>query len=221
MNTITYCSDTRWLDPQSIYDAAYGSLPRYRREKVDGFVFMKDKKLSIGVELLLRKALSDLGEEMHDIELVKNNKPVLRGSDIHFNLSHSGTKVMCSVSDDDVGCDVEKIAPIDLDIARRFFFGSEYERIASANDEDRYDLFYRFWTLKESFMKVTGLGFELPLDSFRISLDDGISVDQDVDDRTYHFREFYLNDGYRYACCSINEHIDDIIQVRLDEILNV
>ena len=182
---------------------------------------MKDKKLSIGVELLLRKALSDLGEEMHDIELVKNNKPVLRGSDIHFNLSHSGTRVMCSVSDDDVGCDVEKIAPIYLDIARRFVFGSEYERIASANDEDRYDLFYRFWTLKESFMKVTGLGFELPLDSFRISLDDGISVDQDVDDRTYHFREFYLNDGYRYASCSINEHIDDIIQVRLDEILDL
>ena len=121
---------------------------------------------------------------------------------------------MCSVSDSDVGCDVERIRPIDLEIAKRYFFGTEYEAIADEEEDSRYDMFYRFWTLKESFMKATGLGFGIPLDSFRITLGKDIRVEQKVDDREYHLTEFSASDGYRYACCSVNgdfapmEHAD-------------
>lgn len=164
LKTIAYYSDTAALDDPALYYSLYETMPDYRRRKIDKFLFMKDKQLSMGVELLLRHALEELGEDMRDIDLVKNGKPVLRGSDVHFNLSHSEYKVMCCVSDSDVGCDVEMVQPIDLDIAKRYFFRSEYRAIEAAEDEERYDLFYRYWTLKESFMKVTGLGFELPLD---------------------------------------------------------
>ena len=215
LRTITYSSDTDRLDDPELYASAYRAVSEYRRQKTDKFVFMKDRKLSLGVEILLRKALYDLGMEEGEIEFIKNGKPALKGSDICFNLSHSGTKVMCSVSDEDVGCDVEMIAPIDLNIARNYFYGSEYDTIAAAEGDSRYDLFYRFWTLKESFMKVTGLGFELPLDAFRIMLGNPITVDQDVDGRDYHFREFFLDDGYHYACCSVNRDIGPMLQVDL------
>ena len=218
LKTITYCSDTKYLDDPEVYLLAYDSVSSHRRDKVDRLVFLKDKKLSLGVELLLRLALEDVGEDYTGIDFVKNGKPVLKDSHICFNLSHSEDKVMCSISDSDVGCDVERIQPIDLDIARRYFFGSEYETIASADDENRYEMFYRFWTLKESFMKATGLGFELPLDSFKISLGDPVEVEQTVDDREYYFREFDLEDGYRYACCSLNDEIEPIRFVRLDRI---
>ena len=48
-------------------------------------------------------------------------------------------------------------------------------------------------------------GFHLPLDSFRIVLGDTIRVEQHVDGREYNLREFDLDDGYRYACCSVRE----------------
>lgn len=212
MKTVTYYSDTSGLDDPSVYSAAYASMPEYRRRKIDNFVFPKDKKLSMGVELLLRKALEDLDENPKDIILIKNNKPALRGSDIQFNLSHSERKVMCSVSDEDVGCDVEKVVPINLDIARRYFFRSEYDAISSVDEKERFDLFYRYWTLKESFMKATGLGFELPLDAFEIHLGDAITVSQEVDGREYHFKEYSVDDGYRYACCSPNVDFEDMMR---------
>ena len=104
---------------------------------------------------------------------------------IKFNISHSGTKVMCAVSDHDIGCDVEQIVDIDMEIAKRFFFAEEYEALMKCTcRESRNDLFFRYWTLKESFMKATGLGFELALDSFCIMLDSAdISVRQNVDGR--------------------------------------
>lgn len=68
-------------------------------------------------------------------------------------------------------------------------------------------------------MKATGLGFELPLNEFRISLGDPITVEQHVDDRQYNFKEFFVNDGYRYACCSVNDDIGLMEQVDLANVV--
>ncbi len=211
LKVITYYSDTGPLQCQELFQSCYSAVSAVRREKIDSMVFDKDKRLSLGVELLLMKALDDLGEDadLSKIGYEGNGKPFLKGTDIQFNLSHSEERVMCSVSDAPVGCDVERIQPIELDIARRYFFGSEYESIASVTDDERYDRFYRFWTLKESFMKVTGLGFRLGLDDFCIDLENGVSVDQHVDDREYHFKEYFVNDGYRYAASSTNPDFED------------
>ena len=211
LKVVTYYADTGSLECQETFQKCYSAVSPLRRSKVDSMVFDKDKRLSLGVEVLLMKAIEDLGEDvdLSTIITVANGKPAIKGSDIQFNLSHSEQRVMCSVSDRPVGCDVERIQPIEMDIARRFFFGTEYEAISSVSDKDRYDLFYRFWTLKESFMKVTGLGFELPLDSFRIDLGDTITVHQGVDDQDYHFKEYFVDDGYRYAVCSANSDFEE------------
>ena len=106
------------------------------------------------------------------------------------NLSHSGERSMCIVSPCVCGCDVERIREVDGRIAERFF--------AKGEEGD----FFRLWTLKESFIKCTGLGFRLPLNQFTILLDgDDIRIDQSVDSSEYRFFEFSRGDGYRYACC--------------------
>ncbi|AMK14015.1 4'-phosphopantetheinyl transferase [methanogenic archaeon mixed culture ISO4-G1] len=205
VKTVTYCADTAPLNDRELYGRFYLEMPDYRRSKIDYLAFDKDRIQSMGVEILLRRALEDHGVDYRslDISTGRYGKPYFNGCGLCFNLSHSEERVMCSVSEDDVGCDVEKVHTIDLGIARRYFFGSEYETICSEKDlERKYDLFFRFWTLKESFMKATGLGFELPLDSFRIELGDRITVDQKVDGRDYRFMEYTLSDGYRYAVCS-------------------
>ena len=221
MDAITYYSDVGPLKDSILYAKAYGKVSPGRREKTDLFVFDKDRRLSLGVELLLMVALEDIGENTEDLDIIygSNGKPFLRGSDICFNLSHSGEHVMCSVYEQDTGCDVEMIAPIDLNIARNYFHGSEYDRICRCEGEEMFKTFYRLWTLKESFMKATGMGFRLGLGEFRITLGEDITVEQNVDSRDYRFKEYTMDDGYCYSVCSVNGKFEpQMRKVELDNL---
>ncbi len=177
-------------------------MPPYRRAKAAGYIFDRDRALSIGVELLLFNALNDFGITDYEVIEGVNGKPFLKDYDVCFNLSHSGNRVMCSVAPEDVGCDVEEVKPIDIEMARMNFTDEEYSIIADAPAGLKYDSFYRFWTLKESFLKALGTGLGLELDRFNIRLDDPIDVDQDADPRRFHFREYHPDSGFRYAVCS-------------------
>lgn len=213
-----YTAQTDTLADEIVFGRLYAEMPPYRREKIDRMVFPKDKRLSLGASVLLNYALSLEGICGYEIAYVKNRKPVLKNSDICFNLSHSGNVVLCAVADTDVGCDVEEIRDIDMKIASRYFFHDEYKAIAACADPvGRNNMFFRYWTLKESFMKATGLGFELALDDFCIVFEkEDISVRHSVDSRRYNFREFDLNDGYKYAvCCSEQPVISEEI-IKLD-----
>ena len=99
--------------------------------------------------------------------------------------------------------EAEKLLP-DVELRIR-----EYEALQNCRaSEERKILFFRFWTLKESFMKATGLGFRLPLDAFSIIPGpEGVTLRQQVDSRQYYFREYDLQDGYRYALCSAEKPV--------------
>ena len=205
-------ADVDELQDPSLYLRLYESVSRERRKKADRMRFQKDKRLSLGAGALLEAALSGLGIHDFAFSYGKYKKPRLKNTNgIQFNLSHSGSKVMCAVSDSDIGCDVEQVTDIRMEIAQRFFFSEEYRSLCSCGEgECRNELFFSYWTLKESFMKATGLGFMLPPDAFCILLEEEkISVRQSVDGRQYFFKEFHQDDGYRYAVCSAGRAIRD------------
>lgn len=202
-----YTADVGALSDPARFRRVYEGVSPWRREKADRMRLEKDRRLSLGAGALLEAALAAEGVNDFTMTTGPNEKPRLaHGAGLHFNLSHSGTKVLCAVSDHEVGCDVEQIAQADMRIARRCFCPEECAALLRCPDEARRSvLFCRYWTLKESFMKATGLGFRLALDQFCVTIGDGrITVRQSVDDRTYHFREFDRSDGYRYALCSVD-----------------
>jgi len=213
----TYIACTDELENNMLFCSLYAGVSQYRRDKTDRMVFQKDKRLSLGAGALLDYALTCEGIADREITYVRNRKPCLRNSDIRFNLSHSGNMVFCAVSDTDVGCDVEQIKNIDMGIAARFFFREEYAAISACPDsERRNDMFFRYWTLKESFMKATGLGFELALDDFCVLIDrDGISVKQSVDNRQYYFKEYTAESGYKFAVCLADNPPGDCVPRRI------
>jgi len=203
-----YTADVSRLYDSTVFATGYQQVSSYRKNKIDAFLFQKDKVLSLGVELLLMQSLIDSGIPPTNVKLdfIQNNKPCLKDyPEFQYNLSHSGTQVMCITGETPVGCDVEKISSVSLDFAEKCFFNSEIARIiAEKEGRNRDTLFFRYWTLKESFMKVTGLGMNLPLDAFEIimSESDSIHVRQNISpDITYHFGELAVKDGYCYSFC--------------------
>ena len=103
----------------------------------------------------------------------------------------------------EIGCDIEQIQSANLKLAKRFFSSEEYLYIAELEGERQNYAFCRLWTLKESFLKVTGMGMKLPLDSFEFRLsaaEQSITVQQNYDNRQYEFTEYDLG-GYHAAVC--------------------
>ena len=204
MDNYLYIANINLLDDKNTYDKAYQSLSNQRREKVDKLKFVNDKKLSILSEILLKKALIELNVDSN-IELTYNKyqKPYLKNNDIYFNISHSGEYVICAISKDEVGCDIEYIKNIDMKIANKFFNENEYNTILNSNNQ--LDTFYRIWTLKESFMKNLGLGFNIELNSFEIVLSNNPTVKQNINNNKYYFKEIEIN-NYKCSVCLLNDN---------------
>ena len=193
-----------------LFEEAFSGLSEYRRKKIRSYRFRKDQNLSLGVGVLLDRGLRDYGLSEAEMEYgsVENGKPVfLNAPEIFFNVSHSGHMAMAAFSNVPVGCDIEIMEKADLRVADRFFTENECRLIREAPSGPD-EMFFRLWTLKESFMKVTGYGMKLPLSEFEMKLhDDGtFSVIQSVDHGFYRFTEYDHIPGYRCAFCLKEAH---------------
>ena len=193
---------------------AYGLVSKSRREKIDFYRFDKDKKLSAGAYLLLRKLLLEENITNPIFKTEKYGKAYISNfENVYFNLSHSGKMVLCAISDREVGVDIEYSDPeIDLNIAKLYFYNGEYESIM--NSQNPADEFFKYWVLKESYMKYTGLGMNLKLDSFEIKIGDEIKLKND--DEGLKFNLFNV-ENYKIGIASHYE-VSNLIEYDVTEL---
>jgi 4'-phosphopantetheinyl transferase len=93
--------------------------------------------------------------------------------DLRFNLSHTDGLVACAVSRDcELGIDVETIdRRLDVfELAPSVFAPAEVASLVETSPEERRDLFFCYWTLKEAYIKARGIGVSLALDGFAFDL---------------------------------------------------
>ncbi len=201
----TWIGDVRPLMEKECYERYWQRLPDFRKEKAGRCRFMEGRAQSAGAWALWQHARESCG--------LPQNAP--------FNLSHSGHYALCSVQVQgegaQVGCDVQKIGPYGEGVAKRFFCPEEYGHIqAQESEEGRRKLFFRYWTLKESFIKATGKGMAIDLGSFCFSMKDREQpalekCPHPYRKEDYYFMEFGL-ESYRGAVCSTDPEIDPGIQ---------
>lgn len=216
-----YAVNVTALKEPAPYAEAYAAVSPARREKTDRYRKLSDRLQSLGAELLLRYGLKRAGlSPMPGIfETGRYGKPYLPGNELFFNLSHSADWVLCAVSESEIGCDIERIRDIPLRAARRFA-EEEYGDIRNSGEEEKLVKFFRYWTLKESFLKATGRGMSLPLGSFRITLGDEPGILQNADARVFYLKEFAVIDGFRAAVCAACPVGDtELIIVQAEELL--
>ncbi|MBR1742986.1 MAG: 4'-phosphopantetheinyl transferase superfamily protein [Lachnospiraceae bacterium] len=206
-----YAASVADLETEYVYQRAYRLLPEERQLRVERYRFLKDKRLSLGAFLLLLWGLGEWGISSEDLEICyhENGKPYLGNRNgVFFNLSHSGEYVICAVSEKEVGCDVEKISEYREGVAKRFFSSSEYEMLLDLKTEqEKAEIFFRLWTLKESYIKAIGKGLSMPLDSFSFSFE--APMVQEFAGEKYYFREFDIHTEYKCALCGKDSNIGD------------
>lgn len=118
---------------------------------------------------LLKTGQQNVSERIQDSQRIPlplqyrfgpHGKPEIVDFPMYFSLSHSGDYVLCAVSDREVGADIQKLQAAGFSkLASRFFTEAEYQALEKCVDEaERQKLFFRLWTKKEAYGKLTGQG---------------------------------------------------------------
>lgn len=161
----------------TVYAASYEACPTNRK-------YRTEHRLGLS---LLAHGLNDLYQLSFDEDSLSDKiqtnacgKPYLPGfPDIHFNISHTDQLAVCAFAPCEIGVDVELITDYPAVVIKKVFTDEEIRQLDALRDDETAGriLFYKFWTLKESFLKEKGKGFSMSPKSFSFRIDgDGTEI---------------------------------------------
>ena len=137
-------------------------LLKYRR--------WQDCQASVLGRLLLKygtKRFFKYDLDYNHISYSEFSKPFLSNHNINFNISHSGLIVLCALTLEDIGIDIEKIDKhINITDFKNQMTDYEYQNIIASKNQTND--FYNWWTQKEAIVKLFGDGLSIPLNSFEV-----------------------------------------------------
>ncbi len=203
----------------------YEVLEEFEKAEIKSFTEEKYKEEYLNHLFLKKSILSKhLGVSVKEIRLGKKKfgKPFLidssNGSD--FNISHSGDFFVCAIIDmGQIGVDVEEVIKIDLQTADEFCCDSELKYLFLGSAKERLNKFYKFWTLKEAYIKAIGMG--LHFSPKKICFDLGNLSNIKIDGVINSDWSFFLlkKRNYLISLCS-SQKIDEknIIKIELNSV---
>ena len=222
-----YVYDVSVFSDKELFEKFYGKMDVARKEKIDRFKNDSDKYLSLGAGVLLKTVLSDAGIKDYEFEYGKTGKPYIKGSkDLFFNLSHSGKYAVMTVSDKEVGIDIEKNKKFEDSLINRVFdekeiafakdFLSRAETFSTTCTRSADAYYTGLWTAKESVMKYFGIG--LGMDPVKVHIDMNeemkpLLVSAKEQDCSGLFIHRYELGDYQISVCSEKETYGGIIPI--------
>jgi 4'-phosphopantetheinyl transferase len=143
-----------------------------KQARIARFIHVEDAWRTLLGELIVRREIRKrLAILNRDIFFSRNEygKPFLLGHpDFHFNVSHSGSYIVCAFDSEETGIDIEEVKEVDLGVAQRFFHKEEAAYIESRREDMKHAELLRIWTMKEAYIKRDGRGINISLESFSV-----------------------------------------------------
>ncbi len=169
--TYELCNINDYRDTQ--YDAMYRAAAPKRQARADRFKHEDDRRRCLCADMLARRILSvasGVAPENISFTYGEKGKPSANVP-FHFNVSHSTDWVLCAIADTPIGVDIEQIKPFRAGLVARYFTEAEADYVwggspmpdGSVTDPDTCARFYRVWTAKEAYVKMTGTGISTDL----------------------------------------------------------
>ncbi|HHJ39384.1 MAG: hypothetical protein AXA67_05300 [Methylothermaceae bacteria B42] len=189
-------------------------------EKASRLIQPVHQKRYIASMGILRSVLATyVGQHPKDLQFVRGQwgKPRLAGraenEGLVFNVSHSQEQMVIAIGyDRPLGVDVESIRPIKTlaGMAKRCFSQHEFEAWTNLPAPERKTAFFRFWTLKEAFVKADGRGLGLGVQQCVFSLREGVPKIVSVPSSCgkpadWSVCELIIDDGFKGALCTRGE----------------
>jgi 4'-phosphopantetheinyl transferase len=203
-----------------LFEKLLSKLPEERSARIRKFFKKENALQTLFGDIIIQIHLSTFLHCKPQALIFNRNeygKPLLTNNEnIHFNVAHSKSWVAAAIDSSTIGIDIEYIKKNDISIAKRFFCADEYNALLTKKETEQTDLFYRLWTLKESFIKAEGKGLSLPLDSFSFAKSTDTEITMQLtsgDSHNYRFLQYPVDPQFKCAVCfskSGNEIPDNI-----------
>lgn len=162
-------NDGLLYSPEEKFDAC---ISADRIEKVKRYVHFADRMMCRTAYFLLLFAVSqEYGiREMPEFAFAEGGKPYFKNSNIKFNFSHCKAGVICSVSENETGADIECITGYSESDFSNILTAQEKQLLAACDDGQRNYDFTLLWTLKEAYGKYKGTGivYDLHAENFAV-----------------------------------------------------
>lgn len=145
------------------YQTMYKEMPKIIKEKIDHKALIENKKQTTLGYYLLKKLLKS-SYNLYDIpEIIfnENGKPLFKEKNIYFNISHCEELVVCVISSNDIGIDIEKIKSKKASLINYICNEKELKQIEKSLNKDQK--FIEIWTKKESYIKFNGSSININL----------------------------------------------------------
>ena len=168
METAAFYADISPLENDEVFASQLASVPEARRKKVLQMKRPEDKRLSLGVSLLLRRALEINGVSLFSCRFAHTpeGKPYVVDFPVKISLSHSGKFAAVALSENEVGVDIERTEPQQRRLAERFFHPEEISYLAPFDGDEFDRRFTEIWTRKEAYVKALGTGIDSSFPTF-------------------------------------------------------
>ena len=136
------------------------------------------------------------------ITLNEHGKPSLASHpEIRYNISHCEGCVAAIIyeGDAEVGIDVEKIRPFSRSVTKKVLSQKELAFLEKSTEPERD--FFRFWVLKESYVKALGMGIGFGLKNIEFSWDEKLRVFSNCENASFILIED--RPGFVLAACTL------------------
>lgn len=149
-----------------------------------------------------------ISKEMILLEKGNYGKPYLKEyPELFFNITHCKEMAACGITTKNIGIDIEGIRKFSSEILKKVL--TEKEKKQLEDSEQKEEMFFRFWTLKESFIKAIGKGLSFPLQDISFQLPKTYEGDIESNQKGYSFYQRRIDARFILSICLKSEKIPD------------
>ena len=205
------------------YHLLRGICSASRREQVRKLVYQRDREIAVFTECLARYCIAKkfgFSFETLSFFTTRYGKPYITGTlEYFFNMSHSGDYIICGLSNEPIGVDVEKIGKAPLEVAEYCFSADEKRVLLEKKGKEADKYFYALWTLKEAYLKMDGTGLQnIARCSFSVDWENG-KIKCFIDGKIMEQLVFSLMEGEDYIMASCGDGQAKLHRIASEELI--
>ena len=203
MDNVIYLLDIdKYRNDETILNTFYSWASDEKRKRADRFLRREDYLRAVLADGLVRTLYGKYSGDSPKnacITFNKYKKPYLKDNfPFYYNVSHSGKYVVCAVSEEECGVDIEQVSDVGENLSG-YYSDPERQYLSGLSKEDYNREFIKLWTLKESYVKCCGKGLYIDLKSFSFIWDNKFVYE--FSDEGLVFSTFSADDSYFISSC--------------------